>query len=133
MQKSKLDSKNLSNRSFGFLLSGICFAVFIFSFFLADRFNQAALFSGLCFFVLGVLDSVYLMPLKLIWLRIAMTLTSVCNAIIVTVTFFVVITPFAVFGRLLSSDPLRLSDGAKSSFWRKSGHPPTKADICNMF
>lgn len=75
----------------------------------------AAAFSGIAFIAPGLLG-----PLNLLWARFGKVLHSIVTPIILGVIFFAVVTPMAIFFKILGKDPMRLRFGPNStSFWIK--------------
>jgi hypothetical protein len=70
------------------------------------------------------------------WMSLAIVLGFVVSNVILTLFFFLVITPIAAIARLAGKDFLRLKlDRNAASYWipRKSSSPKTKADYERQF
>ena len=71
-------------------------------------------FFGLC----GLLAPAVLDPLERIWMKFAQKLSIVMTYVIVTLTFFLAITPIAVVVRMLGKDPLgKKFDPSVDTYW----------------
>ena len=64
-----------------------------------------------------------------LWLAIGERLSLVASAIIVTIIYFVVVTPMGVFARLRGKDPLRLKfDPESPTYWIVRDKPDLTAE-----
>jgi hypothetical protein len=77
----------------------------------------------------------FLRPLNRLWTEFGVMLHRVANPIVIAALFFGVVTPLAVFLRLLGKDPLRLRpDPAASTYWIERTPPgPSPKSIRNQF
>jgi len=57
-------------------------------------------------------------PVRSGWMRLAEPMGRVGNAVVLTVFFFVVFTPFSLLVRLFGHDRLDIRGKARSSYWR---------------
>ncbi len=119
MKKNAENQVNMpSNQKFGWLFAtifGIGFGYFqwknsfglaIFSAFLATLFASAAIFAP------NVLA-----PLNNSWYSLSLLLGKVVSPIVLSIIFFVLITPVAVITRLFGRDALLLKKRPVSSYW----------------
>ncbi len=61
-----------------------------------------------------------LAPVERGWMRLAHLLGRVVTTVLLTVVFFLVITPLGLVMRLLGRDPMMLrSGGGRESYWRR--------------
>jgi hypothetical protein len=76
-----------------------------------------------------------LAPANRIWMRFGLLLHSVVSPVIMSVVFFLVITPMAVLFRLLGKDPMRLRfDRGASTYWIRREPPgPAPESMINQF
>ena len=69
-------------------------------------------------FAAAVIAPAWLRPIERVWMVVGERLAMISTRVILTVTFFLVITPLAVIRRLTGDDPLALRfDPAKESYW----------------
>ena len=86
--------------------------------------------SGL-FFAMGLIVPKALFPIEWVWMKFAKTLGFVMNHVILTITFFLVITPIGLIMRLAGKDLLKLKfDKNAESYWIKTepDGPATRPD-----
>lgn len=76
-------------------------------------FGAAALFAATSTVMPGVLG-----PVERAWMRLAWILSAIMTRVILTLSFFLVITPFGWFLRLIGKDLLDLErDPDRASYW----------------
>ena len=86
--------------------------------------------SGL-FLILGLIVPMALTPIEWVWMKFAKALGFVMNYVILTIVFFLVITPIGLILRLTGKDPLRLKfDNNARTYWIKAevDGPATRHD-----
>ena len=72
------------------------------------------------FFITGLLIPKVLTPIEIAWMALAKVLSIVVTNILLTLTFFLVITPIGLLMRLLGKDLLKLKfPGNLKSYWIK--------------
>jgi len=77
-----------------------------------------ALVIGLAFFVIAFLRPKALNPLTRAWMAFGLLLSRIVNPLVLSILFFVIITPVALVTRLFGRDPLRLKLEPKAkSYW----------------
>ena len=78
-----------------------------------------------CFLVAAVLAPRLLLPLYIPWMKIGFALGYVMTRVVLTLFYFLVITPFGLARRLLGRDALdRDLDGDAETWWRdRDGEP----------
>ena len=84
-----------------------------------DKQTALLIFSGLSVFMLFFLVFPRLMrPVYKGWIFVAQKIGRVMNALILSITFFLVITPFALLRRLMGKTPLALKPDPKAgTYW----------------
>lgn len=107
-----------SNRAFGFLFS----TVLLFVSFWKLYHNETLFFSvSFVFFVIlfaiTLLRPILLGPFNRVWLLVGTVLGRIMNPIVLSILFFLLLTPLAIFLRLLGRDELRVRNSGKKSFW----------------
>lgn len=70
------------------------------------------------FLVTGLVLPTVLRPFEWLWMKLALVLGHVMTFVVLTLTFYLVITPLGLLMRLLGKRPLALGfDHERSSFW----------------
>ncbi len=79
------------------------------------------------FFIFGLVLPRALMPIEWVWMKVAHVLGFVMTRLLLTLTFYLVITPTGLVMRLLGKDPLRmrLVKNEKSNWVRVDPEGPT--------
>lgn len=77
---------------------------------------------ALIFIVLSFSIPIALKPLNKIWMTLAILLGWVMTSVLLTIIFYIALTPTGLIARLLGKDLLdRKPDGNKKSYWQKRG------------
>ncbi|HEB84284.1 MAG TPA: hypothetical protein ENI92_04705 [Bacteroidetes bacterium] len=70
------------------------------------------------FLVLGLLVPRWLAPVEWAWMKLALVLQVVVTHVLLTLTFFLIITPIGLLLRLMGKDLLNLKfDKSQASYW----------------
>ncbi len=120
----ELPSETKDLRKFGWTMA-IAFAVlwaavaYLFPYLLGHGGNLPILWQiGVGFAVLGTLLPIVLKPVFYIWMGFALALGFVMTRVLLTIFFFVVLTPVALFFRIIGRDALnRKLDPQAASYW----------------
>ena len=108
-----------SNRAFGLFAATITFGFGIFFWYHSSIvFSSLAFFASLWFFCAALKFPMRLSRLNLAWSRFGILLGSIFSPIILSVLFFVIFTPVAVFLRLVGRDALSIRSGSQKSYWK---------------
>lgn len=122
--------KHSSNKSFGFVFFLFFLAVALYPVIYDNDFRLWALIVSLIFLILGLINSSFLTPLNLIWIKFGLLLGKFVSPIVMGLVFFFVVTPTGLIMKLLNKDLLNLKKKNKKSYWirRKS-----KSNMKNQF
>ena len=112
-----------SNRSFG-----IVFFIFflLISLYPLTKNQNIIIWSLVLSIVFLILNSPVLSPLNKIWFKFGIFLGKIVSPIVMGVTFFLVVTPIAIFMRILGKDLLNLKYNNNKSYWIKKDGPKSK-------
>ena len=114
MNKKSLKS---SNKSFGILFF-IVFALYgIWPMLSSSELRIWPLVIGVSFLILGLLNSKLLHPLNLAWIKFGEILGRIIAPIVMSLIYFIVITPISLFMRLIGKDLLRKKFSKNNSYW----------------
>lgn len=128
-------AKGASDRSFG-LVFAVVFAIIGLWPLIGDGPVRIwACVVGTCFLAAAITRPRILAPLNRIWTRIGYFLHRIANIVILTLLFYLVITPTGLTLRLLGKDPLRLrlEPGARSYWIERQPPGPTPDSIKHQF
>jgi len=128
-----LEAKRLADRTFGLVFAGV-FGVLAAVIWLTSGTLYAWLVGvAAAFAAAALLCPMLLMPLNRLWMQFGLRLGVVTNAVLLSVFYFAMITPFGIVLRLLSSDPMaRRTDAAANSYFspvRRQARPDNFADM----
>jgi len=107
-------------RKFGLLIGGVLIAISIFM--LWKTFNQYQLvfIIGISFVLLGFFIPTILKPIYIIWMTFATILGWIMTRVILTILFYLIVTPIGLIGRIFGAKFLDLSwNDDVTSYWNK--------------
>ena len=78
------------------------------------------------FLILGLLNSKILTPLNRVWFKFGLLLGKLVSPIVMGVIFFFVVSPIAIFMKLLKKDLLNLQFNNDKTYWIKKKGPISK-------
>ncbi len=109
-----------TNRNFGIVFFIIFLLISIWP--IIDGQSSIRLWSlviSLIFLALGILNSKLLSPLNFAWMKLGEILGKIIAPIVMSLIFFIVITPIGLLTRLTGKDLLKLKFSKKNSYWIK--------------
>ncbi|MBF0110289.1 MAG: hypothetical protein HQL76_14055 [Magnetococcales bacterium] len=115
-----------SDRAFGVVFTLFFLLVFLFPLLNQEPVNSWALIPATLFALLTWLRPALLHPLNLVWTRIGLLLHHVTTPILMSLIFFLTVTPIALLMRLFGKRPLALEFSPdRDSYWmpRKTPDP----------
>jgi polyferredoxin len=116
------DIKISSNRSFGVVFSIFFALVALYIFYKSENTNYVLILLSLFFLTLGLINSIILTPLNILWFKFGILLSKIVSPIIMGLIFFGVVTPLALLAKLVGKDFLELNkkkNKKRSSYWIK--------------
>ena len=117
MKNSKI--KIGSNKSFGIVFFTVFLIIAIWPLLNGYEIRYWSLIISIVFLILGILNSKILTPLNKIWFKIGILLGNVISPIIMSIIFFLVVTPTSFIMKILGKDLLNLKKNTKNSYWIK--------------
>ena len=120
------DVKISSNRSFGIVFFVVFLIISIFPLINEGNLRIWALIISIIFLILGLVNSNILTPLNKIWFRFGLILGKIVSPIVMSVIFFLVVTPIGILMRILKKDLLNLKINGNESYWIKKSEPKSK-------
>ena len=117
MKNSKI--KIGSNKSFGIVFFIVFLIIAIWPLLNGYEIRYWSLIISIVFLILGILNSKILTPLNKIWFKIGILLGNVISPIVMSIIFFLVVTPTSFIMKILGNDLLNLKKNTKNSYWIK--------------
>tara|TARA_B100000929_G_C15379795_1_gene377452 strand:+ start:47 stop:436 length:390 start_codon:yes stop_codon:yes gene_type:complete len=108
-----------SNKSFGIVFFTVFLIIAIWPLLNGYGIRYWSLIISIVFLILGILNSKILTPLNKIWFKIGILLGNVISPIIMSIIFFLVVTPTSFIMKILGKDLLNLKKNTKNSYWIK--------------
>ncbi|ABK43285.1 conserved hypothetical protein [Magnetococcus marinus MC-1] len=123
-----------SDRSFGLVFVGVFSLVGLLPLLQGGTLRWWALGCAALFLLLALLSPQRLHPLNLLWYQFGLFLHQLMTPLIMSVLFFMVVTPTGLLMRLSGKDPLRLKFDKKcSSYWLDRPPGPDPDSMKNQF
>lgn len=111
-------------REFGWLVGGIFLAIAGGAWYFGKTWFQVPLYIGAPLVVLGTILPVVLKPVYYFWMSLAAVLGFVMTRVILTIFFFLVITPVGLFFKIIGRDALRRKlDRSAPTYWEEKEYP----------
>jgi hypothetical protein len=115
MKKKKI--KISSNRSFGLVFFAIFLIISIWPLLDNQGIRIWSLVVSLIFLILGILNSNLLKPFNRIWFHFGMSLGNLVSPIVMSLVFFLVVTPTGFIMRLFGKDLIKLKKNENNTYW----------------
>ena len=110
-----------NNRSFGILFCIVFLLIAIWPLISSSSVRYWALVLSVTFLILGIINSKLLSPLKVYWIKLGEILGKVIAPLVMSLVFFIILTPIGLILRLFGKDLLKLKKNKKSSYWLSRG------------
>tara|TARA_B100000945_G_scaffold213836_1_gene172232 strand:- start:340 stop:717 length:378 start_codon:yes stop_codon:yes gene_type:complete len=108
-----------SNRSFGVLFFIVFCVIAIWPITNDAQIRIWPIPVSITFLVLGLLNSKLLNPLNLIWIKFGELLGKIISPLVMALIYFIILTPIAIFMRILGKDLLNIKFSKVKSYWIK--------------
>ncbi|MDA7446277.1 SxtJ family membrane protein [Candidatus Pelagibacter ubique] len=106
-----------TNKSFGIVFFLFFLIVSLFPLFKDGNIRVWSLIIAIIFLILGLLNSKFLTPLNKIWFKFGILLGNFVSPIVMSIVFFVIVTPTSIIMRVLGKNLLNLKKGNKKTYW----------------
>ena len=120
------DIKIGSNRSFGIVFFIFFFLISIYPLFKDGNLRLWSLIISIIFLSLGLINSNLLNPLNRLWFKFGFLLGKIVSPIIMSLIFFLVVTPTGILMRLFKKDLLNLKYNKNNTYWINKSGPKSK-------
>ena len=124
MKNSKI--KIGSNKSFGIVFFIVFLIIAIWPLLNGYEIRYWSLIISIVFLILGILNSKILTPLNKIWFKIGILLGNVISPIVMSIIFFLVVTPTSLIMKLFGKDILGIKKNRSKSYWIEKSGPKSK-------
>ena len=115
-----------SNRSFGVVFFFVFLLISIYPIVNEGSLRIWSLIISLIFLILGLVNSKILTPLNQAWFRFGVFLGKIISPIVMSLIFFLVVTPIGLIMRICKKDLLNLKFNYDSSYWIENVDPKSK-------
>jgi len=120
------DIKIGSNRSFGIVFFLVFLLIAIYPLLSGEGVRLWSLAIATIFFILGIINSSLLSPLNKIWFKFGLLLGRLISPLVMSLIFFLVVTPIALLMKLLKKDLLNLKFNKDNTYWIVKSGPKSK-------
>jgi hypothetical protein len=120
------DTEISSNRSFGFIFGSIFFLIGLYFYIISEEIKNWLLIISVLFFTSAILYPNLLKPLNYFWFKFGIYLGKIANPIIMSVIFFLVVTPIGIIMKIFKKDLLNLKFNNEKTYWIKKNGPKSK-------
>ena len=115
------NKKKSNTRSFGILFCIVFLLIAIWPLISSNHIRYWAIILSITFLILGIVNSKLLSPLKDYWIKLGEILGKVIAPIVMSLVFFIILTPIGIILRIFGKDLLKLKKNKKSSYWLSRG------------
>ena len=115
-----------SNKSFGIVFFLFFLIISIYPFFDNGQIKLWSLFISFIFLILGLLNSNLLTPLNKIWYKFGILLGNIISPLVMSLIFFLIVTPTALIIKIFKKDILNLKKNKSKSYWIEKSGPKSK-------
>ena len=108
-----------SNKKFGFFFSLILLALYLYLLFFNNLNYYQILALSLILVFISIFSPNILTKANFLWFKFGLVLSKLFSPIILSVIFFIIITPVAIFMKIINRDLLKLKKKNEKSYWEK--------------
>ena len=109
--------KKSSNKNFGLTFFVIFLIISIYPILGGNKINFWFLFLSLTFLIFSILIPKILNPLNIIWTKFGILLGKFFSPLIMSLVFFLVMTPISFILKLINKDELNLKKNYTDTYW----------------
>ena len=120
-----------SNRSFGLVFFIFFLIIAIYPVINNENLRVWSLIISFVFLILGLINSKILTPLNRIWFKFGLLLGRIISPVIMSIIFFLVVTPIGLIMRIIGKDLLNLKFNKVKTYWIEKNGP--KSSMKNQF
>ena len=125
------DIKIGSNKSFGIVFAAVFSLIALWPLIKGNEIRLWSLIISIIFLTLGLLNSKILTPLNKLWFKFGIFLGNFIAPIVMSIIFFLVVTPTGIIMKLLGKDLIKLKKNNEKSYWIEKKN--IKSSMKNQF
>jgi len=125
------DIKIGSNKSFGIVFAVVFGLIAFWPLIKGNDIRLWSLIISIIFLVLGMINSKILTPLNKLWFKFGIFLGNFIAPIVMSIIFFLVVTPTGIIMKLLGKDLIKLKKNNEKSYWIEKKN--IKSSMKNQF
>ena len=125
------DIKIGSNKSFGIVFAVVFGLIAFWPLIKGNDIRLWSLIISIIFLVLGLINSKILTPLNKLWFKFGIFLGNFIAPIVMSIIFFLVVTPTGIIMKLLGKDLIKLKKNNEKSYWIEKKN--IKSSMKNQF
>tara|TARA_Y100000816_G_C25964521_1_gene503294 strand:- start:378 stop:767 length:390 start_codon:yes stop_codon:yes gene_type:complete len=125
------DIKIGSNKSFGIVFAVVFGLIAFWPLIKGNDIRLWSLIISIIFLVLGLVNSKILTPLNKLWFKFGIFLGNFIAPIVMSIIFFLVVTPTGIIMKLLGKDLIKLKKNNEKSYWIEKKN--IKSSMKNQF
>ena len=107
-----------SNKSFGIVFFIVFLIVSLWPLLSSNEIRIWSLIISIIFLTLGLINSKTLTPLNKLWFKFGIFLGNIIAPIVMGIIYFLIVTPIALFLKVINKDVLSLKKTKKVSYWK---------------
>jgi|TARA_B100000768_G_scaffold93743_1_gene87679 hypothetical protein len=120
-----------SNKSFGIVFFILFLIISLYPLISNEKIRVWSLLISLFFLISIFFFPKVLTPLNNLWFKFGILLGKIVSPIVMSVIFFLVVTPIGIFMKIIGKDLLNLKFNDKETYWIKKNDP--KSAMKNQF
>jgi hypothetical protein len=122
------------NRKFGYTVAIALLVLALFNIFIKHRHNWWGAFAvSMILLQFAIIKPVLLNPLRLVWDKIGHVLGTINTYVLLTVFYFLILSPLGIIMRLFGKDILKVKHSAKIGSYWESTEQKAESSMTNQF
>ena len=112
-------NKDKKNKQFGYLFFFVLSFISIFIFFNSNKINYILISLSLIFLIITIFKPILFDRISNIWIKFGELLGMLISPLVMTLIFFLFLTPISFFIRIIGKDLLNTKFSKEKSYWIK--------------
>ena len=106
-----------SNRNFGIVFFFFFLIIALWPLIKENEIRYWSVILSIIFLILGIINSKVLTPLNKVWFKIGIILGNIISPIVLSLIFYLIVTPTAIILKIFGKDVLNLKNKNSKSYW----------------